>query len=364
MRESLAVLNKKGDAANPRRLLILRTLCDTLEREGRWQEAEPLWRDALPLWRKRNGVEDGESMYTLRRLALTLEAEHKWQDAESVYREAFSLSRKKGDDDPEAVADLGKLVRVLTNEKKYAEAKELLDKALAPAFVVKGASANQLAQRVNLLGRRGRWKEAAEVAEVALENQPDDHYHYHVLAGLLAMTGDRPAYEQLCKKLIARFGNPVNPYVADRVAQDCLLLPNSGVDLALIDKLADTAVTLGSGEASLPYFQACKAMSIYRLGRFSEAVEWAEKAANSFTAEPPAKGKAFAVLAMARWQLGQERDARAAVADGDAAAPEFSLEHEDLGDSWVAWLMARISLDEATKLIQTGSTTENPNNHP
>ncbi len=69
----------------------------------------------------------------------------------------------------------------------------------------------------------------------------------------------------------------MNPYVAERVAQDCLLLPHSGADLALVDKLADAAVTLGSSEASLPYFQVCKAMSNYRLGRFPEAIEWAER---------------------------------------------------------------------------------------
>jgi eukaryotic-like serine/threonine-protein kinase len=364
LREALGVLDKQGDDANPRRVNILRGLCDTLEREGRWQEAEPMWREALPLWRRLRGVEDRESMYALRRLGLTLEAEHKWPEAESVHREALSISRKKGDEDPEAFADLEKLVRVLTNQKKYAEAKELLDRALTPAFVTQGASANLLNQRANLLGRRGRWKEAAALAAIALEKEPEDHYQYHTLAGLLVVTQDRPAYEQLCKKLTARFSNPVNPYIAERVAQDCLLLPNSGVDLAWIDKLADVAVTRGSGEAALPYFQTCKAMSNYRLGRFSEAVEWAEKTVNNPIAEAPAKGKAFAVLAMARWQLGQEQAARAALAAGNAAAPKFSPEHDDLGESWVAWLVARISLDEAGALIQSGSTPGSQSKQP
>ena len=70
----------------------------------------------------------------------------------------------------------------------------------------------------------------------------------------------------------------MNPYIDERVAQDCLLLPHSGVDLELVDKLADMAVARGSGESALPYFQACKAMSQYRLGHFAEAIEWAEKA--------------------------------------------------------------------------------------
>ena len=66
------------------------------------------------------------------------------------------------------------------------------------------------------------------------------------------------------------------------MAQDCLLLPHSGVDFGLVDKLAETVVTLGSGEASVPYFQACKAMSNYRLGHFPEGIDWAEKAAKGY----------------------------------------------------------------------------------
>ena len=203
------------------------------------------------------------------------------------------------------------------------------------------------------MGRRGRWQEAAADATLALENQPTEHYRYHTLAALRAATHDRPAYEKLCKRLVIRFPNPTNPFIAERTAQDCLLLPNSGVDLELIDNLADSAVTLGSSDASLPYFQACKAMSNYRSGRFREAMAWGEKAVNSPTAEAQAKAKAFAVLAMASWQLEQKSEARAALTKGNALAPNLSPENgaEDLGESWVAWLVARISLDEATALI-------------
>src|SRR5260370_883381 len=254
---------------------------ESLEDEGKWFEAERVWRDSLPMWCKRGGIEERQSMYTLRKLGLALEAERKWPDAESVHREALSISRKKGDEDPEALADLEKLVRVLNNQRKFNEAEELLNKVLNPAFLTQQESANLLAQRVNLMGRRGRWREAAADAALALENQPTDHYRYHTLAGLLAVTHDRLAYEQLCKRLVTKFPNPTNPFIAERITQDCLLLPNSAVDLELIDNLADTAVTLGSGDASMPYFEACKAMSNYRLEQFPEAIACGEKAAKS-----------------------------------------------------------------------------------
>jgi serine/threonine protein kinase len=359
--EALAAWHQRGDDETPQRLFTLRGLVDTLEHESKWPEAESVWRESLVLWRKLRGNEDRDSMFTLRRLALALEAERKWSEAESVHREALSISRKKGDEAPEALADLEKLVRVLTNQRKFAEAETLLDQALTPAFIMQSSSASLLVQRVNLDGRRARWREAVGDAARALENQPTDHYRYHMLAGLLAITHDRPAYEQLCKRLLAKFANPTNPFVAERMVQDCLLLPNSGVDLELIDNLADTAVTLGSGEASMPYFQACKAMSNYRLGRFREATDWAEKAVNGPTAEPQAKAKAFAILAMANWQLGEQSAARSALAQGDALAPNIPAEHDaaDLEESWVAWLMARISLDEATALMPAAATESN-----
>jgi serine/threonine protein kinase/tetratricopeptide (TPR) repeat protein len=363
-REALAVWGKRGENDKPDRLYALRGLGETLEDEGKWLEAEEVWRESLSLWRQRGGIEERQSMYTLRKLGLALEAERKWPEAESVHREALTISSKKGDEDPEALVDAERLVRVLTAEKKFLEAEQLLDKILTPAFVLQTSSANLLVQRVNVMGRRGRWQEAAADASLALENQPTEHYRYHTLAALLAMAGDRPAYEQVCKKLVTKFADTKDPFVAERVAQDCLLLPNSGADLALMDKLADTATIVGSSDASLPYFQACKAMSKYRLQQFSEAIAWGDKAANSSI--DFAQAKAYAVLAMAHWQLGQRDEARAALAKGDALAPAILPKSgsEDLGESWVAWLMARISLDEATRLLQTGSTINENSNPP
>jgi hypothetical protein len=160
--------------------------------------------------------------------------------------------------------------------------------------------------------------------------------------------------------MAATFTNTANPYVDERIADDCLLLPHSGVDLKLADNLASQAVTRGSNETALAYFQACKAISDYRLGYYVQAIKWAKNSTNNLTTDDQAKAKAFAVLAMAEWQLGQKDAARAALLNGDTLAPRISPETGavDLGESWVAWLMARISLDEATALINTAPLAE------
>jgi eukaryotic-like serine/threonine-protein kinase len=358
-RKALAVWDARGEPDKPDRLYALRELGETLEGQGRWSEAEGLWRESLALWRKLGGIEEQQSMYTLRRLGVNLECARKWPETEVIFREALSISRKKGDEDPEALVDLDRVARALMAQKKLSEAEQLLDEALTPAFVKKPGSVNLLVLKVNIMGRQGRWREAASSAALALENQLTEHYRYHTLVALLAMLGDRPAYEDICKKLVAKFADANNPYVAERIVQDYLLLPNTGADLILMDKLADKAVTLGGDTDDLPYFQACKGMSLYRLGNFSEAIGWASKAAES--SNDFAQAKAFAILSMANWQLGRTDQALAAFGRGDRLAPVSSREtSDDLGESWVAWLMARISLDEAAGLIRGGDQSLQP----
>jgi eukaryotic-like serine/threonine-protein kinase len=364
-REEVAAWRKRAGNEDPETLFRLRRLGFALEAEGKWPEAEAVWRESLAAWRKRGGNEEPQSMYTLRKLGSALQAEGRWPEAEAVFRESLAVSRKQvGNEGHEALVDLASLDSVLTLQKKFGETEQLLGEVLTSAFVSRPSSLYLQIQRVDLMGRQGRWQEATADAVLILKVEPTESFNYHRLAGLLAITQDRPAFEQICQRFLTNFANPKNPYVAERMAQDCLLLPHSGADLALVDKLADVAVTLGSSEASLPYFQACKAMSNYRLGRFPEAIEWAEKVTKSSLVE--AQAKAFAVLAMAHWQLGQRDIARAMLAKGDTLAPSIQPARgaADIGESWVPWIFARVSLDEATGLIQSGSTTEHNSNKP
>jgi len=251
-------------------------------------------------------------------------------------------------------------------QKKFGAAEKLLNDSLPPEFINQPACADTLAQRVELMGRQGRWPEAIADATLVLKYQPNDHYGYHTLAALLVITHDRPDYEQLCRRILPLFANTTNPYIAERMADDCLLLPQSGVDLQQVDRLATTAVTIGNDNLAMGYgyFQACKALSEYRLGHFSEAMGWAEKSLK--TPQLFAQAKAYAVLAMAQWQLGQKDAAKTILAKGDTLAPRISPRHDtvDLGNAWLAWLYARILLDEADALIQPAATAQNNLDHP
>jgi serine/threonine protein kinase/Flp pilus assembly protein TadD len=356
-REVLAIRRK---LLGPEDLLVAASLADIAWAAGfqaKWTEVESLLREAAKIRRKLLGEFHPKYLESFRNLCSTLEREGKYAEAESLHSESLaSWTRQAGRESPEALAELAALVHDLTIEQTFSRAEALLAEVLTPAFIRQPSSAALLGLRVDLLGRQGRWPEAAADASLALELQPAEHYRYHVLAPLLVVTHNWVAYEQLRRKILARFAGATNLYVAERMAKDCLLMSASETDLQSVNGLADTAVAAGSGDASMPFFQVTKALSNYRQGFFRLAIEWAEKPLNS--SQTYANAQAYAILAMAHWRLGFKEEARLMLMKGDRLAPDKlpGRAAEDTGDAWVAWLFARISLDEATGLIQSVST--------
>jgi tetratricopeptide (TPR) repeat protein len=353
-KEALAIRRNILGDTHPDVANTLSLLADRIRQRGDVNESHYILKAAISIQGKLLGEQHPAWIDSMRVLALVLESEGNWAEAETAHRKALELRRKREEiEDPQTLAEIEGLVRALRNQNKYAEAEQVMNEALTPAFLNQAARSKLVSLRVDLMGRQGRWREAAADAALALELEPDEHYRYHMLAPLLVITGDRAGYEQLCRRIVATFTNTLNPYIAERMAKDCLLVTNSAVDFVLADKLADIAISRGSGESSLPYFQVCKALSQYRQGRFAEAIEWAEKVRTSSQAH--ARGQACAVLAMANWQLGRKDEARARLAQGDASVPKiaFAPNGRNIGGDWLVWLSARISLDEAAVLLES-----------
>ena len=81
------------------------------------------------------------------------------------------------------------------------------------------------------------------------------------------------------------------------------------------------------------------------------ASAWAQKPLQSSSRY--SHGHACAVLAMAHWRLGEKDEARAMFEKGNVVSPAAipTRDAEDPGKAWLAWLYARILLDEAATLI-------------
>jgi tetratricopeptide (TPR) repeat protein len=331
-----------------------------MRQRGNLKDAYSVLSAALSLQRKLVGNDHPDTLYTLGNLGLIYEAETNWSKAETVFREVLALRLKRpGNDDPRAMWEYGELCHALVAQRRYREAQQLLAEVLTPAFVTNRACSDLMGRRLDLMGRQGRWKEAAADAATLMQFQPTEYYWSYNVATLLVVTHDQSAYEQLCRRIPPMFAETTNPYIAQRIAEGCLLLPNSGADLELVGRLATRAVTLGNGDSGgIGYFQSCKALSKYREGSFPEAVELSEKALKS--SEDFARAKACAVLAMTQWRLGLKDAARATLGEGNKLAQAISSNQTvDLGDGWINWLVARILLNEATELIANESTPAN-----
>ena len=190
-----------------------------------------------------------------------------------------------------------------------------------------------------------------------------------------ATQGVEPGFQIYAMETSSFFGSPLKDaselpsapaldtnsfFDADHVAKTCLFLPCSDADLKTVARLADLPVTFGIGDkGAMPYFQICKALSEYRQGHYTQAVEWGQKTLGSSTVASHAH--ASAIVAMAYWKLGKKEEARAMFAKGDQLAPKeipFRVT-EDPDNAWLAWLYARIHLDEATALIDPVSMLDN-----
>jgi tetratricopeptide (TPR) repeat protein len=359
--EAFAMQRKLLGDEHPDVSTSLSSLGNLMRKQGDLKQARLVSSAAITMQRKMFGENSPEVLKSLRNLASTFEARRELSQAEELYREVLAGWRKRGEsEDTQGLYALESIARVLIAQRRSGEAEQLLDEALTPELLQKPSSAKLLAQRVKLKARRGQWQQAANDAALAFEYRPADHTRYPILAALLIKTQKHAAYEKLRTKLLAAWSETNSYSVADQVAKACLFLPYSEADAGIIGHLADLPVTHGSeNSGGLPYFQNLKALSEYRQGHHTNAIDWGQKALNQ--PRTPVHPYACAILAMAYWKLENREEARALFTKGDSLAPREMPAHvaEDSGDAWLAWLYARVQLDEAAALIYSESTRQN-----
>ncbi|MEX2141787.1 MAG: protein kinase [Pirellulales bacterium] len=253
-----------------------------------------------------------------------------------------------------------KLVKaqVLCDQLKFDEAEEMMSRIPVPALLTERRDAVIVFNALtDFHARHVRWKEALPHATKAVECDPTDDLNYVSLLALLAAHGDVENYRLFCREFLHRFGEPKDILIGERIAKVCLMLPSSGVDLAIADKLAENAVTAGNN-AYQPYYQFAKGLAEYRQGRFASAAEWTRK-----SIDDPFYGhghsryvQSYMVLAMAQHQLNEHEEARAAFAKGKEIEQTKlpKIDSGDLGSGWYwrDWIIAHALMNEAKALIE------------
>jgi tetratricopeptide (TPR) repeat protein len=195
----------------------------------------------------------------------------------------------------------------------------------------------------------GQWGAAITNFMQVIDLVPSDHTAYHDLAPLVAQTGDQPAYGQLCARILRQFGGSSDPIVAERMAKDCLILPCPNIDLETIGKMVRTAIAAGPTHRYWDYFQFVQGLAEYRQGHFANAAESLEKV-TAHKEDATRTADAYAVLAMAQFQLKQTEPALATLAKGRAIAETKLAKVGSL--QWDDQVTAQLLIREATILLE------------
>jgi serine/threonine-protein kinase len=156
----------------------------------------------------------------------------------------------------------------------------------------------------------GRLQDARVAWKSALKADPLEHDAWHGYAELCLFLGEEEDYRRTRRDLLGRFGTTTNPYVAERAARACLLMPATGEELEKIVIFADRSVVKNPGEQwAHPYFEFSRGLARYRQGQFDRAIS--AMRGEAATVLGPAHAL---VLAMALQRKGHADEARQTLA--------------------------------------------------
>ena len=352
---------------NPATHITMMFLAEDYEALGRVAEAVSVDEEMLKLDRAKLGPDKLGTLSSMHKLAMAYQEAGRLDEALPLDKQMFALAKAKyGLAQPETLEGLSGLLCAYLAAGRLTEAEGVLHDVVAPALASQPQSPGLLRARGLFFARSGRWLEAAADLSRAIELKPQDQFEYQSLedwqslAAILVQAGDLARYRDLCRKPLEQFASAAEPQTAPRIAKTCLLLPDSGANLQLAGRLADMALPEGTNSIRWPLVALTKALAEYRQEKFASASAWVEKALSARTTVPPAAwppcldAEAYAVLAMARYQLNQDDLARAALASAqEVAANKLPKPGTgDLGKDWLDWIIAHALVREAEGLIE------------
>jgi tetratricopeptide (TPR) repeat protein len=154
---------------------------------------------------------------------------------------------------------------------------------------------------------RGHLDRAAATCAEAVQIMPANFTLRVDLGRLLLESNDREGWRSANDALLERFGGTTNVSTANLVAWACALGPDGSADPEIPVRLAEGAVR-GATDGARPGFLNTLGATLYRAGRFDEALRRLEEAIKQ-------RGKTstpadWAFLAMAHMRLGHRAQAR------------------------------------------------------
>jgi serine/threonine-protein kinase len=184
--------------------------------------------------------------------------------------------------------------------------------------------------------RQGRAEEVRVTWRKALEDPPE-HEAWIGYAELCLFLGQEEEYCRARRALVDRFGARMDPFIAERIARACLLLPAAEDELRQTAALVERALAAGRSKPdwAYPYFLFAKGLAEYRQGRLDSAIVLLQGEA-SFVPGPNPR----LVLAMALCRRGRKEEARHTLAAA-VGTFDWSAAQADNPSSWMCHVLRR-----------------------
>jgi tetratricopeptide (TPR) repeat protein len=197
-----------------------------------------------------------------------------------------------------------------------------------------------------------QWDKAVPDLAAFVARRNDGEVNFH-LPPLLIQTGDLDGHRRYCKKLLVQYRETTDPWMAERTAKVCLIVPppDSMREAAL--SMADRAISLDPHNWVSCFIQFVKALAEYRRENYREALEWSRKAAEDKGIARFLKVQIACVRTMALARLNETEAARSVLAETTKLFDQEWRRFERPGDNaaWHDWLICRTLLAEANEVV-------------
>jgi tetratricopeptide (TPR) repeat protein len=209
-----------------------------------------------------------------------------------------------------------------------------------------------------LKARMARFRDAAADFDEALRACPEAVEPAAYRALLSGHWGDRAAYEETARRLVAQHSASNRGLTLDTVLHVGLLLPG-GVDPEDLCGIADRRLArVARDQRLLPRARMLKGLAAYRAGRFAEARKYLSDTRTMEHLPEVLTARFFNAMAMER--LGDHSGAlalfAAAADEADRLLPRPGV--GDLGNGLVInWILCECARREAAALLQGGTTS-------
>jgi tetratricopeptide (TPR) repeat protein len=333
-------LHRKEKQGQPDRTLIalqhnLGVALAGLGRDGRHAAAEPLFEQALAASEQLLGRDHPEASVTLGNLAAALRVQGKEEEARAADMRRLAIH-----------------TRVVSDEIRQNQVQNPDENS---------RNASLYYSRGSLLCRAGKFHEALQDFDKAIQLDPGDPQKYFFAAPVYLYAGNVGGYQRVCRQMVERFqASPVRT-VTVRVARISLIQPDPQGDLELFASLLERAVA--EERLFVDWFRTSQGLMEYRRGRYGDAIKAVQGLPERGGMSPYGRSLAGLVLAMSHARAGRPEQARRTLAAAEAGIVALRATPGtcDLTE-FSNWCTYQVLLSQARAVVD-GPSGPSPNSH-